>query len=175
MTKDEVMAMLARFTREDGDCLIWTGSTTNKGHPMYRKRTVRQWVWEADNPPLPRSMVVSCTCGRPLCVAHLEARTKARVVREAVKRPDVVARKVAGGHRAKAIHPRTKLTQVLADEVRSLKGRAELVDVAVQYGISASTVKKVWSGERWVPLQQQRNPFAGLFSGLAANEGRKRA
>lgn len=69
--------------REDGDCLLWTGTLTSKGYPTAkhqgRRVQVRRWLYDVTNDkPLRRDQYPCVTCDQKLCLnrEHLVAKSK---------------------------------------------------------------------------------------------------
>lgn len=61
-----------RYSRKDGDCILWTGPKQDHGYGMAnwgntRKRAHRA-AWEVSFGPIPLGMHVLHKCDRPLCV-----------------------------------------------------------------------------------------------------------
>jgi len=160
---------LLNLCREDGDCLIWTGSCSTKGHPMLGKHTAKRALWTASRGPLAKNEVIVSTCGNVMCLAHLAKKTKSSVAAEVMARPDVKARKIAANLRTRDSNPLAKINMAIARDMRALKGVKTRQEIAEQFGVSVGLVKKVQLNEAW--KEAEFNPFAGLFTGLmAANQ-----
>lgn len=145
--------------REDGDCLIWTGSDNAIGIPKIRNTSGRRVMWELKHGDIPYGMKVSVTCGRPACLEHLVLSTKSEITARAHQRPDTKAR-VAASNRRSARAARGKITMEIARAIRASDETG--LAIAARLGISNSLVSLVRQGKAW----QEPSPFAGLFTGL---------
>lgn len=160
--------------KEDGDCLIWTGRTNGKGAPKIGSQSVRREYWLLTKGPLTPSELVSPDCTSPCCISHLKKSNKREVAQKANMRLDVVQKKRiknAETQRAKSKF----MTMELAEEIRrtpEISGK----EWAHRIGCSEYLISKIRQHKAW-SLTQSSNPFAGLFTGFAANDnkGRKRA
>ena len=79
-------AFIARTERR-GDCLIWTGTTTDDGYGVItadgQNVLVHRWVWEQENGPIPEGVTLDHTCWARACAdrAHLRLATHTENVR----------------------------------------------------------------------------------------------
>lgn len=98
-----------------------------------------------------------------------------------VNRRDVIVQTIKEGkmhnvtHRAKiekANAWRNKLTDEQAREIWEAEGANG--EIAKRYGVSRQTVNRIKLGQRRIS-RIDTNPFAGLFTGLSANDEQKRA
>lgn len=160
---------------ECGDCWEWTGYY-EKSQPRASGKSVRLWVYELTQgvPPKDLKMVVTVSCGNMRCVApaHVERVPKQVVVQRcaALGLYSTQLRK----HRIALAKRKTiaKITMEIAREMRASKLKPK--EIAAQYGQSLNLVYRVLSHKTW--REYGPSPFAGLFTGLAANDGaRKRA
>lgn len=161
-----------RECEEVGDCLEWQGYVTKHGEPVTSEKKIRRLVWEQTEGPIPDGMVVtygnSCTSSRCLC--HLRLVTKRQIAQRTGKQGGF-----SSPERAAAItigrRKQSKYPQELVEQIRY--SSLLPADAAKEFGVSRSYVYKVRANEARRDLT---NPFAGLFTGLAANDsGRKRA
>lgn len=114
---------------------------------------------------------VSTNCTNNLCVnpALLVQLSKLQLVERAAK-----AGKFSGVTTGLKIAAAKRKTSKLSQEaVRDIMTRTEKASVyATLYGISESYVHMLWNGQF---RQEHGTPFAGLFTGLAANDSKRRA
>lgn len=158
--------------KEDGDCLIWTGRTNGNGAPKIGSQSVRREYWLLTKGPLTPKELISPDCTSPCCIAHLKKSTKREVAQKANMRLDVVQKKRTKNTAIKRAQSKF-MTMVLAEEIRStpeISGK----EWAQRIGCSPELISKIRMHKAWSPTQSS-NPFMGLFTGFAANEGRKRA
>lgn len=77
------LAIAARTSRQ-GECLIWTGSTSRGGYGQIniggRPRRVHRYVWEKANGPIPEGMFIDHICHERACVelSHLRLATRSQ-------------------------------------------------------------------------------------------------
>lgn len=145
------------------DCRVWTGYTNNHGYGSMRLKG--KWVfthrlaWELINGPIPNGLWVLHHCDNPPClkvdpdpsISHLFLGTpkdnaqdmllKGRHISDA--RPDLIPRGEARG--------RSKLTdEIVRDIRRRYSGGAVIYkDLAIEFGVAISTVRKVICHETW--------------------------
>ena len=147
--------LLAR-TREDGDCLIWTGRLNHSsGHPKWKNFTVRRLLWALQHGPLKPSELITSTCGNPRCLEHLAITSRAEIARKTNADPRVKAIKRAKS--SAVARKKAKLSMEKAREIRSseLTGKA----LAVVYGVSEDLISKVRHYKAW---PEPTSPFSGL-------------
>lgn len=155
---------------EVGECLEWQGYVTKHGEPVTSSKKIRRLVWEQTNGPIPSHLVVTygLKCNN-LCLCHLRLTTKQAVTRRTGKlgkfsTPERIAA-ITLGRRKNAKYPQELVEQIRNSPLTPLQA-------AEHFGVSRGYVYKVRAGMR----RDLCNPFAGLFTGLAANDaGRKRA
>ena len=152
---EQMKVYLARC-EECGDCLLWTGPVNSVGCPHIGSRSLRRVVWEMREGPLCDSMAVVNTCGRPACIEHLALATKAAVLRAAMDRPDVRARRAAAA-RARGRAGAAKLDLQRARSIRA-SGRSQ-ASLADEHGVSQSLVSRIVNNKAW---SEAASPFAGL-------------
>lgn len=131
---------------QEGDCWIWTGSSTRDGYGVLtvgRKQfRAHRASYEAFNGPIPDGAVVRHSCDTPLCVnpAHLSVGThKANTA-------DMDAR----GRRGKPTnHPLWKISQTDRRLIRNRRVQGEtLSSIASDYGVSFQTISDICIGRR---------------------------
>lgn len=156
---------------EVGECLEWQGYVTKHGEPVTSKKKIRRLVWEQTKGPIPEGMVVTygSNCVSSRCVCHLRVATKRAITQRTAKDG-----KFSGPTRSAAItagrRKQVKYPQELVEQVRS--SPLTPTQAAAHFEVPRSWIYKVRAGMR----RDLTNPFAGLFTGLAANDsGRKRA
>lgn len=125
-------------------CREWRGAKTKAGYGERRVNGrmvyVHRWVWEQAHGPIPEGMEVMHICDNPTCylLEHLRLGTHAENL------GDMAAK---GRSKQGETNARAKLTaaQVAAirDDPRSSSA------VAADYPVSARTIRKIRSGDRW--------------------------
>lgn len=150
---------------ECGDCWEWQGYAQN-GSPQVshngRMVTVRKWVAENTRQKQKDGLIWSASCGNLMCVnpLHIVGRTPSRHGTVITKRRNyadpVTLRKITESRRKTA-----KLTLESAGAILSAKGERSREELASEYGVSVSTVNRIWRGEVW----KQANAL-GVWSGL---------
>lgn len=162
---------------EIGDCWIWKGAVGDTGYPIMKIRgcgcqLVRRLAAKMAGHKLkPRQPVVT-TCDEKLCVnpAHCKPSTTAAVAQRAADRGAFSQRARGSKIAAARRNGGSKITMEDAIAIRNSDESGPVL--AARYGIHRSQVNNIKRGEAW---KDYHSPFAGLFTGLAANEGRKRA
>lgn len=184
-TKRLTMAAIKRHVIEDKDsgCWIWNGTLLRGKTPImkfnnksvYPKRAA--WVLR-NRRAVPKGMCIVNTddknvCDDPMCInpAHTGPVTKGAIVVRTVAtgmlHTPAVRAKIAATKSAAS-----KLSDAAVQDIRS--NREPAAQAAVTHGISEAYVHMLRRGRFRNPAIG--NPFAGLFTGLAANDsGRKRA
>lgn len=153
ITLDDILSN----TVEEGDCLLWTGHSSEGKFPRLRKGggqfVVRRLLWSLAHEAMPNGLQVGCSCKSPLCVHpdHLVVRTKAKAQRGAKRTPDVCVR-VATVRRAKS-----KLTMEVVRQIR-LSDEPNR-DVDRRLGLARG---QAWAIRRNLAWVDRANPFAGL-------------
>jgi hypothetical protein len=155
---------IAARSIEDGDCLLWDRSTDTKGIPRMTVKLedgkattvqIRRAVWELKTgKKVPAGMRVTVSCGRKLCLEHLELIPPGEVVSRTAQRADVQSKRVLAGLKSRE---RAKLDMETARYIREddKTGAA----IAQELGIAATTVSRVRRGVAW---RESSNPFVGL-------------
>lgn len=69
--KSTALEILAKHTRPDGDCVVWTGSRNARGYGQCKHSG--QWLahrlaWVASKGPIPSGLCVCHRCDNPACV-----------------------------------------------------------------------------------------------------------
>ncbi len=162
---------------EVGDCWIWSQAASSGGYPIMKMRgcgcvLARRLAAQLAGHELAPRQPVETTCGEKLCVNpdHCKPSTIKAIGKKAGKAgawstPQRSA-KIAAAKRAKG-----KLTVEQAAEIRASSESGPVL--AARYGVDKSMVNNIKRGTAW---KDYSSPFAGLFTGLAANDsGRKRA
>lgn len=129
-------------------CWIWPGNTNRDGYPvvpgMHGKQLLLcRVLWEQAHGPIPAGYKVLHRCDRPSCVrlAHFFLGTDADNMRDKTKK----------GRQAKGSrHGMSKLTEEIVRTIRrELKQGVQGVVLARRYGVSATTISAVVSGQNW--------------------------
>jgi hypothetical protein len=170
---DETMLMMrvVMNIEEEGDCWMWTGTTTNKtnlpiinlrhpvpGMPRTGCALVRRFVYVLNGGELKPRQPIDTKCGNKLCVnpAHLFQSTIQKVAKKAAKKGawtgEARARKISQAKRKTA-----KLTMEKATGIR-LSSESS-ADEAARHGVNISVIKSIRRGVIW---RDYSSPFAGL-------------
>lgn len=152
---------LLKRTKEDGDCLIWTGSLIHHNAPVFslagKKIYVKRHLMELAGKKVDGFCVIS-TCKCQLCVnpEHLKI----------VKRKDVLKATVASGvlHtpsiRAKITKAKRETSKLSQDSVRELMASTEHVPtMAKRMGITEAYAYMIRRGRF---RREISSPWAGL-------------
>jgi len=163
---------------ECGDCWIWSQSYTSSGIPLVSKkdggvpvrRLIARDILKKDMPP---GSVAASSCHERKCVnpEHTLVLTRAKLL---VRSRANTNQAIRNAKIAQAKRKRAKLTP---EAVADIKSRQETSLVyAARYGVHHTMVSKIWCGGAWKEIATPQNPFAGMFTSLAANDaGKKRA
>lgn len=146
---------LMRFAVEEAlpyggkDCLIWPFSRDGKGYGRLKIDGVsvaaHRYICKMAHgtPPTPEHEAAhSCGKGHLGCVNpnHLSWKT----------RPGNFADKLTHGtHNRGERHPLAKITEEVAREIISLKGKETQASVANRFGLAQTTVSQIQRGARW--------------------------
>jgi hypothetical protein len=157
--EQRLQAGLAKHTREDGDCLIWTGTRHPKtSAPVYGGIGVRRafWQMQSGRALTKRDRVVG-TCNNPRCLAHLERSTFSAVsIRVARDPKSRAARSVAS-----ATAQRARSANLDMQKVREIRASTENQHtLGARYGVDHSLISKIQTGRAWAELVA--SPFAGM-------------
>lgn len=185
LTPEQILQVVLDRCEEVGDCWIWKGAMTGGGktpnmhHPNRRGESaisVRQVVLEAlGKPRLSSKLWASNTCNVLHCVCpeHAAWRTRTGKLGElgaaGVWSTVELAMKKAAIHQANSPLDWSKVR-----DIRSRPAEVTNKELADEFNVDPVTIRRVRTHQSWI--EYRTNPFAGLFTGLAANDsGRKRA
>lgn len=143
---------------EEGECLIWDGSTSTDGYPLHNGVRIRRLAWElARQQTLPAGLYIVDTCDRRLCCndKHLKAYSRKAQMALASRRGKLFnplrAVKIAAAKRQSS---QAKLDDGKAREVfdryhaRTQSGET-LTSIAADYGVHHSVVDRIGKGKAW--------------------------
>jgi hypothetical protein len=158
---------------EEGDCLLWTGPTSETGHPSMmlqgtrRKCMARRVVYEMKKGPIPPGHLIVTTCGNRLCLHedHLKAVTMPVARRMAAKRGDY-KNPVTALKRTVTLRARSHITDAMVQTIRDAD-TAKAAHLAT--GVSLQHCYAIREGTRRAPLN---SPFRAL---LPSTEAPRRA
>lgn len=186
MTNAEILKYIHARCRDDAACWVWCGAVTRDITPNMRypgrrgepPRSVRGIVLEASGQPRPTPKHrASPNCGNSLCVAPKHAAWLTVQERQqqlaAQGRYSSLSRTI---QKARTSQARSRWTW---DDIRAMRAKhaagASIPELVAEFGMKRSGVHRVVNYKSWI--EYHANPFAGLFTGLAANDagGRKRA
>jgi len=134
--------------KSDDECWLWTAKATVRGYGQFKVGPcavlVHRLSYEIANGPFSMVLIVLHECDTPLCVnpKHLRLGTVAD------NNADMVAK---GRSRSGAAPGEANWNAKLSADVVVAMRRSGLPShvVAKQFGVNASTVRKVRRGERW--------------------------
>ena len=164
---------------DDAGCWIWQGAFT-AGTPRLRcpeaglSTNVRRWIAQHHLGKAIKGMNATNTCMNPHCVApdHILVLTRKQLQQRFIdhlqyhKTPAFAAKVQAG-----QVHCRTYSDETVA-EIRRLYGElGNQREVGRRLGVPWAYVHKVVTGS---VRRDYKTPFAGLFTGLAANDSTRR-
>ena len=137
----------------DGECLIWHSNRDAKGYGRVyidgKYRGLHRLVWEVVNgAEIPQGYCVCHTCDNPPCIwpEHLWIGTKAQNTLDR----DLKRRNWFGPRNRGETNARAKLTDA---QVRAIRADPRLQRmIAVEYGITTSSVSEIKAGKRWKHL-----------------------
>lgn len=130
---------------EGADCLPWPYRKDRKGYAMMNERYVSRIVCERAHGPAPtpdHEAAHSCGHGDQACVAKRHLSWKTHAENEADKL-------LHGTHNRGERHPLSKLTKADVLEIRSLKNKLPLKEVADRFGICRSNVSQIQNLTSW--------------------------
>jgi len=170
--KKRVIRLVHKHTVDDGGCLIWTGRLScSGGSPKLGNKSARREYYKAVKGPVKAGHYITSSCGHDLCMEHLTQVTRSDIARKQNEDPSIRARKRASS--ARAARARGKICMEIARQIRA---STDPIDVeAAKYGVDRTLIHKIRAHQVWREDVFQANPFAGLFTGLAANQARKAA
>lgn len=151
-------------SKEVGDCWIWQQALSPGGYPIMRPKgcqcvSVRRVAAEIAGHKLGHGEWVITTCGEKQCVNPDHAKPSTR--KAAMQRSEKV-KQVSSARRSilsQNARVKAKINMEIADQIRASDKKT--LELANQYGIHASTVKRIRNGSAW--KDYKNNPFVGLM------------
>lgn len=146
----ESLKWLKSHVGYDGDgCLEWPFGTDQRGygkvtHPFSRRAHRVMCYLTHGDPPADKPDAAH-RCGNSTCV-------NPKHLRWASISENMLDRVEHGTHNRGEAHPLSTLTEKDVLEIRSRKGGEPSTHVAARYGISSTTVLKIWRRESWAWL-----------------------
>lgn len=135
-------------------CVIWGGRLNRDGYGVERTADshdglVHRLVYEEVNGPIPEGMVIMHTCDARACVnlEHLRLGTHADNQRDKAEKGRAAAGEDNG---------RSKLTAAEVADIRELKKRLTVGELAQLYKVDGKTIRKALSGETWCRTSAER-------------------
>ncbi len=132
------------------ECWHWTKAKNDKGygHGSYLNRVVyaHRAMFEVFKGAIPDKSVIRHSCDNPPCCNpdHLELGTQ---VENAADMDHRGRRRTV--YRTGSQHIRAKLTDVQVAEIRCLQGVIGSPTVAKKYGVSKTSILRIWNGRSW--------------------------
>lgn len=131
-------------TRDDGECMVWTGARNHDGYPLARigksVRKVHRLVAELTHGGTAGKCVCH-SCDNRSCIApgHLFVGTNAENVADKVRKA-----------RQARVHGPRKLTMADASAVRACRALGSTVaSLAKEFDVSVRQIQRILSGARW--------------------------
>jgi hypothetical protein len=123
-------------------CLIWPFSRIQSGYAKFGAKhiAVHRFMCEYKHGPAPspkHHAAHSCGRGHEGCVnpRHIAWKT--------------ISENQLERFRHSGYQPRWKLTPEQVDQIRALKGRARVIDIAHQFGVSDTNIRSIHAGRLW--------------------------
>lgn len=136
---------------KSGECWLWTGGTNPKGYGKIKIngkwQLAHRVAYELQVGPIPPGLFACHHCDTPLCVRpeHLFLGTPRDNAHDMMAKGRHAF--VAGSN-----NPNARLTQQQVDEMRRLRktGNYTFIQLGAMYGVSASTVGRIFRGNLWL-------------------------
>jgi len=135
---------MARNTRRDGDCIIWTGAHVPRGYGTLKFHGKWEYAhrlaWQERNGPIPTGHFVCHKCDRPACVNpdHLFIGTHAENMEDM---------KAKGRQRLGTKNRAAKLSE--ADVLAIRSSVLSTTALSAKYGVTPSVLSKARNGLTW--------------------------
>lgn len=161
---EEVSKYIRLRCVEEGDCLLWTGPTSETGHPNMmlagtrRKCMVRRVIYEAKKGTIPKGRLIVTTCGNRLCLHedHLRAVTMPEARRRAAERGEY-RNPLAALKRTATLRRNSRYDE---ETIRRIRDAPTAKVAHLETGASLAYVYAIRHGQRRAPLA---SPFQGLL------------
>jgi len=130
-------------------CWLWIGRKNQNGYGVFdhggRPHIASRFCYELSHGKLPQNIFVCHSCDNPGCVnpSHLWAGTPKQNVDDCVAK----GRNSGGNGLRGSAASRSKLTEAQARTIKL--SRVPAVDLAAEFGVSATAIRKIQSGENW--------------------------
>ena len=156
---EKVQRALDMHTKEDGDCLMWTGRLScSCGHPKFGDMVMRRAVWVLRHGEIRPDQLVTVTCGRAACLEHLALTSKSEIAKRTNADPRVKAiKKIKNTKASRAKAPKLDMEKARAIRDSQDDNKTE----AAKWNLSHGMVSKIRLGKAWAE-SFQANPFQGL-------------
>lgn len=139
----------ANVDRKGADeCWEWTGHRYMNGYGCVAQRSAHRVSFEINKGPIPDGLIVMHSCDNRPCVnpAHLSLGTMSDNTRDMDRKGRRNAEATTRGER----NPKCRLTEEMVREIRARIEAGEKQGlIAVDLGVSRSTVNAVWTGQTW--------------------------
>lgn len=160
---------------EEGDCWLWQAGKSH-GTPALRHDgrviQVRRFIVEVlQGRTVPGGRMVSMACDNIDCVnpAHIAIYTRKQLQQRTAARTQYGSDPARNLKIARTKQQASSLDWAKVREIRAMEG--SIRQVARELGMNFDTVRLIRQGITW----KEASPFAGLFTRLAANDGRRAA
>lgn len=162
--KPELMERILSKCIEDGDCLVWQGSSAYGKHPQMsvdgKCVPVRRLMHEHKFGKLPPGKVAAHVCETRNCICHTEALTTSEVA----KRVGESGAWSTISRRVKIAEAKRAASHITPEQVEAIRAAETWSQAAELTGLSEWAVKQIRGGRRWADL---RSPFASLMARTA--------
>lgn len=144
-------ARIEKYTDKSGSCWLWIRATNAKGYGICAEGLVHRASYKMYNGPVPEGKYVLHKCDVRNCCNpdHLYVGTQKDNVRDMYERNRSNTKGQPPGEK----HSLAKLKDVQAIELLAKSKAGESIkDLAQQYGIGSTQVRRIVSGLRWKHL-----------------------
>lgn len=152
------MGQITAKCYEEGDCLVWGGSMSSDGRPIWHmthKRSVpvrRLMIELREGRPLLAGHYASCSCTTRGCVLHAIELTRSDHMKKAAKNGLIGGPK----HSAALALAKRRTGKMSAEKVERLKqmreGGATYHQLAAEFQIHHSLAHRIVHGKAWAPV-----------------------
>lgn len=147
LLSDELIAEFWSNTEWHGKHRMWTGAMSGK-YGSWKGVAAHRMAWIIQNGQIPPGKIIKHECDIKLCMSCIELGTSGQNNKEAYDRGLKIAVPKFGEENPNAL---CNTREIL--EIRALQGKTSQRKIAAEYGISKTTVAKIWSRELWSHIE----------------------